>query len=197
MTLSQPSLLPGLNFTPKFSMSSLPAMQGDGEWGLQSVHNSLLLLSLHVLHLLQHGLSPMGYGSSWTSPCIFSSWKSPEWVSPSGCSPSGTEFPRASQVLSAKSLPGKHLSASCSFLLGPYSSTGFPRAAVSGWLSASLRISMRQSSSWVAEESLLHCLDHLLPLLHLGSWCLQNITHIYLSLLSPSCCCTEVCALIV
>lgn len=68
-------------------------MQGDGEWGLQSVHNSLLLLSLHVLHLLQHGLSPMGYGSSWTSPCVFSLWKAPEWVSPSGCSPSGTEFP--------------------------------------------------------------------------------------------------------
>lgn len=75
-------------------------MQGDGKWGLQSVYNSLLFLSPHLLCLLQHRVSPMGYGSSLTSPWVFSSRKVPAWVPPWGCSPSGTEFPGASQVLS-------------------------------------------------------------------------------------------------
>ena len=59
-----PLLLPKLNFTPSFptfSTSSARAAQEDGEWGLQSVHNtlSLLLLPPHVLPLLQRG-SPTG-----------------------------------------------------------------------------------------------------------------------------------------
>lgn len=65
----------------------------------------------HVLCLLQHEVSPVGYGSSWTPPWVFSSRKVPAWVPPSACSPSGTEFSRTLQFLAAKPAPSKHISA--------------------------------------------------------------------------------------
>jgi len=40
------SILPKLNFTPKFSTSSLQAAQENGEWRLQSVHHMLYVLLL-------------------------------------------------------------------------------------------------------------------------------------------------------
>jgi len=43
---SHRSLLCRLDFTPKFSTSSPRAAQGDGEWGLRSVHHTLSLLLL-------------------------------------------------------------------------------------------------------------------------------------------------------
>ena len=44
--LLTPPLLPRFNFTPEFSTSSQTAVQGDGEWGLLSLCNTLSLLHL-------------------------------------------------------------------------------------------------------------------------------------------------------
>ena len=68
------------------------ALQGDGKWGLRSLHHtsSLPLLPPHALSLLQRGVPPMGGsppGSSptWVLPmgCI-PSWTAPAWVLPQG-----------------------------------------------------------------------------------------------------------------
>ena len=83
---SYPAFL-GFTLVLMFS-TSFCAVERDREWGLQSVHYTLylLLLPLHTLPLLQHGVpqtSPM-----WVLPMGCSSaLTAPEWISFMGCSP--------------------------------------------------------------------------------------------------------------
>jgi len=127
-TPSSHSPLLGLSFTPNSSTSSSQAVQGDGEWGLRSVHDTLPLplLPPHTLRLrqrgpfpwaavfheqLQHGVLPMGHSPSDTD---FSS-VGPQWGHEScwkSCSSVGSS-PQATAP--ARGLLQCGLSTGCSF----------------------------------------------------------------------------------
>lgn len=125
---------------------------------------SLLFLPLHAFPLLQHGVHPTGYSPSETSPVLIL----PTENSPLGtnCSEVQPEEPSLAWILSHRA----------QFLPGICSPVGFPWATVAlrahpppllqgpSW-AAGGQCAAPESFPWAARESVLQCLEHILPLL--------------------------------
>ena len=153
-----------------------------------------------VLHeLLQHGSHPRG--------AVLQEQTAPAWVPRGVTSPASkpasawaplSTGPRVRRSCQEPAPARASHGVTASFGHPPAPAWGPPRAA-GGYLlhrgppwAAGGQPASPWSSPWAAGESLLWCLEHLLPLLLHRPRCLQScFSHIF-SLLSPGCCCTAV-----
>lgn len=143
----QPSLLPGINFTPSISTFSFWVSDAGG----QGMRDSKLFVFATLPHLLLTAGSPQ-WAKMWVLPKRnpSSSQTAPAWVSSMGCSPSGRDSSGVSRKYEPAQTP---LFMIAQVLPGTCFRTGSPHAhsllCVYPWLN--------WGPLWAAEGQLLHC----------------------------------------